>query len=170
MKEEKSELLDLATLPLKSDYRALIFYGTANGTNLNQGFPIGDLQKRSIVIKSVRLFPYASDPTIDFFVNDGVVSNTETIPTRARINRVFDDFINGAQIDFIINGAPVGLFPSSAQGGYPADLFLDNIYYHFPEKIQTFDVSIDVDLCIDLENGTFANQPFIKVLVECYIL
>ncbi len=168
MKDEK--LIDLNKLPLISQYRVLVFYGKASGLPLNQGFPIADLQGRTIVIKSFRLFPYADDPTVDFFVNDGVVSNTETIPPRARINRVFDEFINGAQIDFLINGIPIAFFPKTPEGGYPADLFVDNIYYHFKEKIQTFSCSVDVDVFTDLEGGINTGQPFIKVLIECYIL
>ena len=161
--------IDLFSLPLISQYRALLWYGDADGTTLTPNFDTGSIQDRTLVIKSVRLFPYAATAIIDFYVNDGTVSNSETLPIGARLTRVIDNFNLGARIDFKINGTPVGLFPSDADGGYPIDLFVDNIYFHYSEKVQTFEVAITGDVLDDIEANT-TQTPSIKVLVECYIL
>lgn len=163
--------LNLLTLPLISSYRVLVFWGTSNGGLLNLAFNIADLEGRSIVIKSVRLVPYARDNVEDFFVNDGTVSNTETIPARARLTRVIDDFTASTIIDFLINGVPIGIFPSTGDGGYPADLHIDNIYFWYREKVQTFTVAVTSNVYTDLEAGTLGSGGFfIKVVVEVYIL
>ena len=162
-----NKIISLEEIILKSNYKALIFYGDANGLPLGQGFNISDLQGRSILIKSIRLFLYVQEGGVDFFMTDGVDTNKETIPTRARIIRVFDDFINGAQIKLVINSVPSGLFPISAEGGYPADLFLDNIYYLVKEKLETLSLSVDVRVFDDISTG-MTSRPFIKVLLECY--
>jgi len=170
VKKEDQEL-DLMRLPLISQYRVLVFFGTADGSVFSQGFNINDLIGRTIVIKAVRLIPYARVNTDDFFVNDGAVSNTETLPARARLTRVVDDFTSSTIIDFLINGVPIGIFPTSADGGYPADLHVDNIYFWYREKVQTFNVAVTSNVYIDLEAGTLGTGgTFMKVLVEVYIL
>jgi len=166
---ENKPPIDLLALPLISQYRVLLFYGTANGGNLNLAFPIEVLQDHPVVIKRVKLIPYAGDATIDFFVSDGTTSNSETLAARMRLTRVIDDFNNGAIINFLINDVPIGIFPSDAAGGYPMDLDIDNIYYYYSEKVQTFNVGVDGDIFEDLEAGS-TGQPFIKVLVEVYII
>lgn len=170
VENEKPEL-DLLTLPLISKYRVLVFFGTSDGDELNLGFNINDLIGRSVVIKSIRLVPYARENVEDFFVNDGVVSNTETIQARQRLTRVIDDFTASTIIDFLINGVPIGIFPSTGDGGYPADLHLDNIYYWYREKVQTFTVAVNSNVYTGLESGSLGTGGFfIKVVVEVYIL
>jgi len=170
VKKEDQEL-DLMRLPLISQYRVLVFFGTADGSVFSQGFNINDLIGRTIVIKSVRLIPYARENTDDFFVNDGTLSNTEVIPARARLTRVVDDFTSSTIIDFLINGVPIGIFPTTADGGYPADLHVDNIYFWYREKVQTFNVAVTSNVYIDIEAGTLGTGgTFMKVLVEVYIL
>lgn len=170
IKKEEPEL-DLMRLPLISQYRVLVFFGTADGSVMGQGFAIGDLIGRSIVIKSVRLIPYARVDTEDFFVNDGTVSNTETVQAGQRLTRVIDTFSAGTIIDFLINGVPIGIFPSTAAGGYPADLHIDNIYFWYREKVQTFNVSITSNVIIAMAADTLGTGGILeKVIVEVYIL
>ncbi len=165
---ERPDIKNLGDLPLRSDYRALIFYGRADGGILNKGFEINDLIGRIFVLKSLKLICYNDDNYIDIMLKD-VATQKETIPPRARTHRLFDDFITGAQIDFVLNGAPVSVFPTTAEGGFPGDLHLDNIYYRFPQKLVTFDLSVDMKIFVDIEAGTTDN-PFLKVFVECYLL
>lgn len=136
---------------------------------MSQGFDIRALIGRSLVIKRIKLIPFAGESTIDFYVSDGTVSNAETIPARARLTRVVDDFITGAIIKFLINGSPIGIFPSDGEGGYPTDLDVDNIYYYFSEPVTSFDISVDAKVYTDIEAGTLGTQTFMKVMVECYI-
>lgn len=168
--ENKPPFESLLELPLISRYRVITFYGTADGTVLNQGFDIEDFRNRTLVIKSVQLVPYvgASITYMDFFVSDGTVNNEETLPSGIRITRVLDRFGSGARIDFLINGTPIGIFPSSAVRGYPLDLHIDNIYYWYKEKIDTFDVSV-LSVVMNARTGA-SGTPQIKVVVEVYII
>lgn len=163
--------LDLMRLPLISKYRVLVFFGRADGDTFNLGFNINDLRGRTLVIKSVRLVPYAAESVDDFYINDGTVSNTETLAARMRLTRVVDDFTTSTIIDIVLNGVPIGIFPSAADAGFPADLHVDNIYYWFREKIQTFNVAVTANVYTDLEAGTLGTTGvFMKVLIEVYII
>lgn len=169
--------LTLLDLPLKSQYRALLFYGLADGSNLNKAFDVNDLRKRFIVIKSFKIVPYTVSTYIDFFTTDSGATETwsETIPANSRVNRVFDNYNNGAEIKLIINGMPLNLFTSVGQSigvtvkGYPGDLFVDNLFYLYPEKLVDFDISVDLKLFDDIDAATTVN-PNLKVVVECYLI
>jgi len=126
--------LNLFTLPLISQYRTLLWSGPANGALLEPNFPMADIQGKVIVIKSFKLVPYSQTAVyVDIGFSDGT---TETIPQFARLDRLFDNFRDGFRIQMIINGTQVSLFGwlVSAAGytvGYPADFFVDNIFYKF---------------------------------------
>jgi len=170
------EALDfsLNELPLKSKFKALLFYGTADGTFLSKAFDEDDLKKRIIVIKSFRIIPYADTAFVDLYVNDGATTSKETIPAKSRINRIFDFYNLGARINFLLNGAPLTFFQSVdsagvAVDGYPVDLWIDNIYYKYPAKVSAIDLAITAKVFDDIEAGTTVN-PLVKVIVECYLI
>jgi len=166
---ERPDIKNLGDLPLRADYRAVVFFGVANGDILTKNFSIKDFEGRIFVLKSIRLVPYTDTVSyIDAEFTD-VSTQFETIPPRARINRLFDEFLNGAQIDFILNGVPIGVFPSSPEGGFPGDLFLDEIYFRFSQKLVTFDIKVNLLVYSDIVADSTRN-PFIKVVVECYLL
>jgi len=166
--KEKPPVLDLISLPLISQYRVLVFFGRADGSDLTPSFSIDTLTENYFVLKSLKLIPYADADIIDFYVSDGTTDNEETIVARQRLTRVVDDFLVGAQIDFKINGTPVGLFDTLPDAGYPMDLELDNIFYLYPEKLETLTLNI-TGIVYSLNVNTTSN-PFIKVVVECYSL
>ena len=97
---------------------------------------------------------------------------TETIPADYRMNRIFDSFDEGTKVALLLNGNPSNIFfnVGIALGvGFPLDLSLDNIYYRYPEKIQTWDIQINARAIVDLQGGLDA-APQVKVVCECYIL
>lgn len=161
--------LNVFTLPLVSQFRLLPFYGTADGTMLTRGFNLPDIQKRLMVIKSFRVVPYTSKASIDLYVNDGITTNKETIPTNTRIDRLFDSYNNYSSIRMYINGSLTSIFSEiGGAGHYPLDLWEDNIYYKIPSKIQGMDVAINGLVVDDIENNTTSN-PLVKVLVGVYL-
>ena len=134
------------------------------------GFNIADIQKKYIVIKSIKFIPYTKVQTQDFFVTDGVVVNEELIPVRCRINRVFDVYPQGALVTLLINQTPLPLFTAvGANSGLNLDFFADNIYYLYPEKLQSFDWRILGGVYTDLEAAT-EGICSLKVVVECYLI
>jgi hypothetical protein len=160
----------VADLPLKSQYKLFMWYGQANGANLTPAFQPVDIQSRIVVIKAIKIVPYYNAEAADFFVSDGVDFWTETIPLLTRMDRVFDLYSTSAQIRIIINGAAVPVFTyDNTLVGLPLDLDLDNIFYKFPEKIQSWDVSVAAEV-YDLANPPVAVTPLVKVLIECYLL
>lgn len=157
--------LSLLTLPLKSEYRILEWDGVANGTPLafGGGFTIADIRNRVMIIKSFKLIPYYAHDGIDFNFSDGT---TETVFNNTRINRLFDFITVGTNIDFILNGVPLVMFMAD---DYPADLFVDNIYYKYPENLQTIVVQVNMRVVEDLSTGAAAT-PNVRVVVECYLI
>lgn len=169
--EELSNKIDLVTLPLKTAYKVLMWYGLGNGAApLTPSFNIQEIQGKVITIKAVRIFNYYNADAIDLWLDDGAgTNNTEEIETGYRINRLFDRWGSGTQIQFVINGAPISTFAQAAGvSHYPADLDLDNIFYEFPSKVQTWDVTVFTEILEDLMNKT-VSSPLVKVMVECYI-
>lgn len=169
---QKKPAFSLLELPLISKYRVVCFTGETDGTLMTQQFQIQDFLKKSMVLKSIKLIPYASDDAIeDFYITDGVDTWNEVITNRGRLTRVIDSFTNSANIDIRINGVPIGIFPQpvGVSAVYPMDLFVDNIYYHYPENIETFTISIDGLIVNDIvaHTGVVCNMV---VMVECYIL
>ena len=166
----RPEISSIVDLPLKSQYRVLHWYGLADGTNLTQGFQINDLVNRYVVLKSFKITAYGVGVFVDFYVNDGVVSNVETIPALTRINRLFDSYEQSAAISMVINGSPLGMFNSIAPlVQFPLDMDLDNIFYLFKAKVQTWEIQVNASVVDDIENNTRVD-PNIKVVCECYIV
>lgn len=170
----RPDIKGLLDLPLKSDYRALLWHGLADGSNLTLAFNINDLVGRYIVLKSFAIYPYTSQATEDFYVEDS--GNTEqwaeTIPAGFRMNRVFDSFDEGTKVALLFNGIPSNIFFNVGivlGVGFPLDISLDNIYYRFPEKIQLWDIQVNARAIIDLQGG-LDGSPQVKVVCECYIL
>lgn len=173
-KEDESANIPINELPLKSKFKALLFYGTADGSLLSKAFDVNDLKKKIIVIKSFRIVPYSVGTMVDLYVNDGATTSKETIPANSRINRLFDFYNLGARIDFLLNGTPLTFFQSvDASGvpvdGYPVDLWIDNIFYKYPEKVSDIDLKITAKVYDDIEAATTVN-PLVKVIVECYLI
>lgn len=170
---DKIQDIDLLNLPFKSHYKVYTFAGETVGA-LDALFNMQDLVGRYIVIKSMRLDYYVADDQVDqIALFDGVVANRETSDSFCRINRVFDIYDDSMLIDMQINGSPVGIFGNNAVGvSYPADLFLDNIYYKFPEKIQTWTMSVNGNLfdTPSTDVGHTAVTVHVKATFECYLI
>ena len=163
--------LTVNELPLKADYRVLLWYGRTDGSEFKLGFRIGDIQDKRVILKSFKVYPYYYVDAEDFFVDDGVVQNAEVIPANARINRLFDEYANeSARFRVIINGNPTAIFNNlNNASGYPLDLQLDNIFHLFPETIQTWDVLVNAQIFDDLQAQT-TETCNVKVVCEVYLI
>lgn len=161
--------LNLFNLPLKSTYKCLVFFGRADGTDLTPGFNINVVLNRTIVIKSIKIVPYYFGVGVDISLDDGAgtVINEATYNNQ-RINRLFDDFVAGTRVVFQINGSTIDFFPSPGNF-YPLDLYLDNILYLFPAKVETMNFQVASNVINDLTTGALVN-PNVKVLIECYLI
>lgn len=168
--KQLTDNLNLINLPLISKYRVITFHGTTNGLPLTQLFNIEEIIGRILVIKSIRFDYYVNEqPFSDIELTDGVTITNELLQRGARINRVFDDD-TGMQFNFKINGSPAGIFGNILAGvSYPADLNLDNIYFKFPEKIQTMEMTVTGGLLDSPGTGNRLPQT-VKVTMECYLL
>jgi hypothetical protein len=176
--ESKIEkVLDIFSLPLISQYRFFQFSGRADNTNLTPNFALVDIQGRYIIIKGIKIVPYYEAASIDLTLSDGVTVNNETIPAQARINRIFDVYDFGCQLTLLINGSPVELFPSevlivppAGDGNVPLDLDLDNLFYKFPAKLTSLDMRLDAQIFSSIVGGGVADQPLVKIFLQCYLL
>lgn len=167
--ETKKELGEISNLPLNSNYKVLLWRGQANGINILPGFDINDIVGRIFILKSFKIFPYYNGAGIDITLFDGATTSNETVWNGSRIVRLFDDYSNGAYINFSINGSLVPFFTNPGSAGYPLDLNLDNIYYKHKSKIQTMDIQINSRVINDLTTGNLV-VPLVKVVVECYLI
>jgi hypothetical protein len=157
--------IDLFNLPLKSQYRVINFSGTADGTVLTPRFNILDFNNKYLIIKSFRCVPYYASEAIDFLFSD---ATSETIPAGDRINRIFDNFTTGASFRMQINEANIQMFEPFGNEQYNLDLFLDNIYYLYPEKLQSLNCYCNARIDSDL-GGTLAS-PYVKIILEIYLI
>ena len=168
--EGKVDSIDLLSLPFKSTYKILSWRGLANGTTvLTPSFNIIDVRGRTMVIKSFAIYNYYHAAAVDLYVTDGVTTNAETIPILGRVDRVFDLFLAGTEINLRINDAPISFFQSATQIAFPADVDLQNIYYKFPQKINTITLSILTTIFTNIQTGATQN-PDVKVIMEVYLL
>lgn len=162
--------LSLLNLPLISQYRVLLFTGLADGTDLSLGFNLENVAGRTIVIKSFKIYPYYNGNGVDLSLNDGAGTvYNELVYNLSRINRIFDDFVSSGTFRFIINGVSIPIFLQEGLPGYPIDLQLDNIFYLYPEKIETLSMQIVGNTIQDLTTGALV-RPNVKVVVECYLI
>ena len=152
---------------LNSDYKVLSWFGESDGTTLNQNFDNAIIKDKKMLIKSFKIVPYAQAES-DLFFNR-TAGDHFTVPGLGRLTNVFD-ITTGTEIRIIINGANIGMFPiDPAQDQfYPLDLFIDNVYYHYRNFIDTMNIQVDGEIFIDLDVGT-TGVPFIKVIIECYL-
>lgn len=161
---ERESELDLLSLPFRSNYRVLSWQGASDGVLLTPNFNIADIEGKFMIIKSFKIIPYYQDAAVDLFVSDGASTFEETIPALGRIDRVFDT-TTGTQIVLRVNGGQVNLFNAI----FPIDIDLQNIYYKYPEKIQTLDLAV-TGLIIENINSGVTDNANILVLMEVYLL
>ena len=157
----------LENIVLNSQYVVLPFFDRADGNNLSLGFALNLIQNKRMLIKSVRLIPYAF-AEMDVLYND-TAGDHFTIPALARIpESVIDTLTTSTRIEIEINGTTQNLFPSLGNQAYNMDLFVDNIYYNYKAPINNLNVRVTGEVFTDLDAGTVDN-PSIKVLIECYL-
>jgi hypothetical protein len=164
--KDLKDSLDIISLPFKSQYQILTWMGLFDGALLTPLFDVNILIGRTIIIKSIRFVPYADGNFIDISLNDGVTIANETIPDLARLERIFDVYDQGNTFRFIINGVNC---LTSDDNRVTSDFFVDNIFYKYPNKIQTIEVSMQALVVDDLAAQTFDN-PNGKCFVECYLI
>lgn len=170
----KDDNLDPVAVALKSQYRCLVYSGAADGSNMTPQFDEDDLFKKRFILKSIRLIPYvpAGSSVEDFFVTDGVTPFIETIPANARLDRIFDDFTVGTAIRFLLNGVPVSVFSqefTGTSGQYIPDLWLDNIFYEYPQPLQSISLAIFSTVMDSIETPAASVILSMKVIIECYL-
>jgi hypothetical protein len=160
--------INLFNLPLKSQYKVLMFTGRADGTDLTPRFNLNEITERTIVVKSIKIVPYYFGVGVDISLDDGAgtVINEATFANQ-RINRLFDDFVAGTTINFQINGSTINFFPGALC--FPLDLWIDNIMYKYPAKIINMNVQVLSSVINDLTTGALVN-PNVKVMIECYLI
>jgi hypothetical protein len=176
--QEQLENIDLYQLPLISKFKFFQFSGRADNSFLTGNFNPADLQGKIIVIKSIKIVPYYEAASQDFFVTDGVTVNQELIPANCRINRIFDVYDYGCQFSLLLNGSRVPIFPTevviappAGDGNIPLDLDLDNIFFKYPEKLANPFIQMQLDAQIfQTLNAPAADQPLVKVFMQCYLI
>lgn len=159
----------LSNIILNSQYYCIGFAGTADNTNLSKRFDDSILKNKRMLIKSVRLIPFAQVETQELYNNTS--GDVFTIPASARINKSIDDITQGAKISIIINGTEINLFTSTSLNNnqsHPFDLFCDNIYFNQKSVVSSIDVRINGQLFIDLLTPA-TGIPLIKVFIELYV-
>ena len=168
IKKNLDDEITLFNLPLKSQFKVLVFTGRADGADLTPRFNIADIESRTIVVKSIKIVPYYFGIGVDISLDDGAgtVINEATFANQ-RINRLFDDFVAGTTIRFQINGSTIDFFPGNLC--FPLDLWIDNIMFKFPAKIQTLNFQVLSSVINDLTTGALVN-PNVKVMIECYLI
>lgn len=170
--------LDLFTLPLISQFRLFQFSGRADNSLLTPNFNLVDIIGKTLVLKAIKIVPYYEAASIDFFINDGATTSSETIAANCRINRIFDVYDFGCQLTVFINGSRVPLFPNevvivppAGDGNVPLDLDIDNIYYKHNAKLTSFDISLDAQMFQSIINtAPVIDQPLVKIFVQCYLI
>lgn len=166
--------LDLFSIPLISQYRCLVFDGLADGSNMTPRFDTQTLNNKIMVIKSIRLIPYASNDIVDFYVSDGgALTFKETIPINIRLNNILDQFNERTGIRILINDVPVPFLTTvqtAATGFYPADLWLDNIFYKYEFPVNNMTVSVFSTVVDDPSNPAASVIVNMVVLIECYLI
>jgi len=167
--------LDRYALPLTSQYRILEFGGLADGiTDLAPNFLPADVAGRTLVIKAIRIKSFYSEVAgnVDFSITDGVSTFNETIPTLHSIERLFEFFGASPYLQIFINGSTVPIVQdpnANLIGNIPLDLNVDNIFYRYPEKIESFNVRLNAVILHNIPLGLQSN-PQVKIWFECYLI
>lgn len=167
----KDGTLRLDDLVLNGDYKCLMFFGRSDGSNMIPNFNVDMIRDRAMLIKSVRLIPYAFTDSTDVFFDE---TNTihYTVPAGGRLINLIDEYSTSTRINIIINGMQQPILPTYIGNvGYPLDFFVDNIYYLYPEKIFEMDVNANGVIIDDLDPlNVHTEAPNLKFLIECYLL
>lgn len=176
----QSKIFDLFTLPLISKFKYLQFNGLADGTPLVPNFNQADLNGRLLIIKGIKIVPYypaGGAINQDFYITDGVTTNQELITGNTNINRLFEDYGYGCKLQISISGTPLDMFPQFTPivppfvgGNCPLDLDIDNIYYKYPEKISSLNISVDASIFNIIDAAAAVVVPNVKVFVQCYLI
>jgi len=164
---EIKKSLELINLPLISQYKVLAWQGVSDGSPLAPQFDVNILDGRLITIKSFRIIPYYNAglaAKVDIAFSDGT---TETIPASSRINRLFDVGTLGTGITFQLNGSNI-IFDSLIALPLPLDIWIDNIYYKYPQRISNINLAVNAQIVANLATGAQETST-IKVIVECYL-
>lgn len=153
-----------------SKYYCLAFAGVTSLSDLiilpNQ-FDLTVILQKRLMIKSIKSIVYANAPVIDKKDSLGV---TEIVPTGLRLQRIPENFANSIRLEIKINGQTVNLFPfitSPLLSYIPLDIAVDNIFYIYKDKIETFEVASLGYVITDweaLNSDTFYHT----ILIECY--
>jgi len=159
----------LENIILNSQYHCLAYAGQAGQVvprNIPASFNQEILANKNVLIKSIKLIPYAWENTIDLSLSDGT---TETVPPNMRLQRTMERFSAAVDIRLIINGGFVNVFSIDAGGNnwFPLDLSVDNIYYNYKSKVQTIGFEVAALNFVNWAN-TGADGLNVVVLLECY--
>ena len=147
-------------------FKALIFYGTANGGNLSADFNASEIVGRTVTIKRIAFIAYANGATTDLKMVQGANTYLGSIPDECRLNKNNDYYAGGLRPKIRINGTLLSIFPDSIGAfGYPLDLDIDNINYKHIEKLISINVSVEALYFNNVSAVTTAN-PKIKCLIE----
>jgi len=168
------------SIPLISNYRLFTFTGSADGvTDLAANFQQEDIQGKILIIKSIQIVPYYPAGGVineDFYTTDGGGTiNQELLPGACRIERIFDQYGNSGVLNLIINGSSSPLFPIGTtivppfvEGNIPIDANIDNIFYKYPQKLQSLAVQFGAQIFNDLQ-GASVVTPLVKIYLQCYL-
>lgn len=170
--KEVKESLTILSLPLISQYRVLTWYGNADGVNLFlPAFDINSIIGRYIIIKSIEFVSYYVNNSVDINFSDGT---TETIQAGVRVNRMFDTWSNfalGAHLfRMTINGNLIPFQITAEQGVPPPDFKIDNIYYKYPQKLESMNILYGTEIMESNVGAGTPVHPNVKIFVECYLL
>lgn len=172
--EKRSLELNLLNLPLIARYKLLCFTGLADGSEMTPQFDLSEVTRKYCILKSFRMIPYVPDPgtVIDLSLSDGVDTFAETLAANVRLDRITDLFNEGTAIRFRINGENVSIFSQNfdaTNGQYIPDLWEDNIFYKFPEKVTSMDCAVFSTVTDDLTNPANSIVVNMKILIGVYL-
>ena len=172
-KQDEKEL-SIFSVALQNQYRLLSFEGLADGTNMTPQFDIQELRGKELIIKSIRLIPYApgGGGIVDISLTDGVSTFIETLGGNIRLDRITDLFNEGTSIRILINGTPCPIFSqnfSNATGQYIPDLWEDNIFYRYPAKLEQISCAIFSTVTNNLVTPGASVVLNMRVLIGCYL-
>jgi len=158
----------IENIVMNGRYHLLGFIGFATGVaSLTAMFNQSIILNKKMLIKSIRLVPFASGDTDELYDDTNTVHYI--IKENARITKCVDEFTTSpCEIDIRINGGSLNIFPSNANGGPLLDTFVDNIYVLIPKLINSMEIFITGLIVDNFETQNNAN-PKMKVFIECYI-
>ncbi len=169
--------LETFALPFKSQFKQLTFQGLANNLDLVKNYNDDDLRGKYILIKSIKVIPYYINASQDISLTDGVNNFIETIPQSIRVNRLLDNFFANSFLTILINNAPLNLFTSLNQSIIPLNPLhlvnydlgseIDNIYFKYPEKVDSLSVRFLGEM-LSTFNPQTEDNLYVRVYIQCY--